>query len=636
MNVVQAITGFEASNILFFCGAGISYDAPTRLPTVNSFIHSVLSECGADPDVRDAVAHKMSVEQVTPRFEVLIDEIRKLRDPSLKIGAVFNSAAFNRIHHFLGRMLLEGASVITTNFDNCIENSLRRCRGYERVVFTGSDLSTFPPCTGALIKVHGSHSLKEERAEVADLVISIKALARTAQGFARFPNWQVYLNQVLSNRLVVVIGYSGSDDFDMTPVLLDSKPARVLWFDYSAKHSFPVLSRKTENHKVARFAAALPLSYFRGQLSQLLGELERSWGISPDASRGKRPAHTVKSYVDSLFAAPSRKEELINQILLHYALYEMTVGRKLRDSSSEIVIQKMKALYRMGRHQETCELYDQHRRRFRNRAQRLQALYYQSAALYHLGRLDEALSVAQAQLGLARSTRDPAALIHSLNNLGAIHSARGEYDMAEARYSEVLLPQNDGASIEGVATALWGLADVALIRDDDAARAFDLYTRARGIYADLGNNFTLGWADHNIGEALIRMRRLDEAEAALDAAEAAFREPYYPPGLLYALNARGKVKYLRGELNHGVAALSEGLEIIEQHPRLPIALDVLMLYACAMIKMGHRQILNDKLTVLLSTCQGGEDDQRVKLLWRAVKNSFRKGSIPSLEKYIFG
>ena len=636
MNVVRAITRFDASSILFFCGAGISYDAPTNLPTVNSFIHSVLSECGADPDVRDAVAHKISIGQAAPRFEVLIDEIRKLRDPSLKVGAVFNSVAFNRIHHFLGRMLLEGASVITTNFDNCIENSLGKRKGYERVVFTGSDLLTFPPHAGALIKVHGSHALGGERAEYADLVISIKALARTAQGFVRFPNWRAYLDQILRSRLVVVIGYSGSDDFDMTPVLLGSKPARVLWFDYSAKHSFPVLSRKTDNHKVARFAANLPLSYFRGQLSELLGELEKSWGISPAASREKRPTHTVKSYVDSLFATPSRKEELINQILLHYSLYEMAVARKHRASSPEIVIQKMKALYRMGRHRETCELYDQHRHRFRSKAQRLQALYYQSASLYHLGRLDEALGVAQTQLGLASSTHDPAALIHSLNNLGAIYSARGEYDMAEASYSEAMLPLNDGSSIEGAATALWGLADVALIRDDDAARAFELYTRVRGIYADLGNSFTLAWTDHNIAEALIRMRRLDEAETALDTAEAAFREPYYPPGLLYVLNARGKVKYLRGDLDHSIDALSEGVGIIELNPALPIALDVLMLYVCAMIKKDHRRQLNDQRAVLLFACQGRENDQRVKLLRRTARNSFRKVSLRSLEEYIFG
>lgn len=635
MDIVRAITEYDPSRILFLCGAGISYDAPTGLPTVIGFVYQALDACDAGSDICDAVARTMTDDQVAPRFEVLIDEIRKLRDPTLRVGRVFDSPTFNRIHHFLGRMLLKGASVLTTNFDNCIENSLKGCTRFSRAVFTGADLSASPPLAGVLVKVHGSNTFGAARAGRSDLVISIKALAGTAQGFKKFPKWRAYLDEVLRGKLVIVLGYSGSDDFDLTPVLLESEPERVLWFDYSAKHLFPVRSRYVVNPKVANFATKLPLRYFQGQLTSLLAELEKPWCINYVTRRTKRPEHTVRSYVASLFATPSRKGELINQILLHYSLYEMVVTRKLKTTSPEIVIQNMKALFRVSKHPESCELYEQYKHRFRSRSQRLQALYYYSASLHYLGRLDEAINVAQHQLAIARNADERASLIHSLNHLGALYSARLEYDRAEASYAEVLEPQNEGASIEGEATALWGLADLALVRDDDPFRAMNLYLRARGIYTELGNRFTLAWTDNNIGEALITMHRFDEAETALKRAEAAFREPHYPSGLIYALNAQSKMHYLRGNLELCAATVSEAVDMVEQQHGIPIALDVLMLYVCVMGKRGCRQELRARRTTLLIAVQGKKEDQRAKLLQSAISDHFRTISIQSLEKYLF-
>ena len=43
---LQKLIKENPNNVLFLCGAGISLDYPTSLPTVNKFIYDILKECG--------------------------------------------------------------------------------------------------------------------------------------------------------------------------------------------------------------------------------------------------------------------------------------------------------------------------------------------------------------------------------------------------------------------------------------------------------------------------------------------------------------------------------------------------------------------------------------------------------------
>jgi hypothetical protein len=147
---LQHIFNHNPKNLLFLCGAGISRYPPTNLPTVNEFVFDTLRECGANAKVIRAVKEKIGPENIVTRFEVLVDEIRKLRDSSLKIGRIYNSSSYNKLHSFLGQMLLKGASILTTNFDNCIENSIHR-KPIPRLVFDGEDLTSSPCLCGTLV-----------------------------------------------------------------------------------------------------------------------------------------------------------------------------------------------------------------------------------------------------------------------------------------------------------------------------------------------------------------------------------------------------------------------------------------------------------------------------------------------------
>lgn len=112
MKLPSDIASYDLSRLIFLCGAGILYESPINLQTVNRFIIEILESCRAESSIVQDVERELYSNKISSRFEVLIDEIRKLRDPLLKVGEVFDSKGFNENHCFLARMLEKGASVL--------------------------------------------------------------------------------------------------------------------------------------------------------------------------------------------------------------------------------------------------------------------------------------------------------------------------------------------------------------------------------------------------------------------------------------------------------------------------------------------------------------------------------------------
>jgi tetratricopeptide (TPR) repeat protein len=631
MDMLRALTKLHPSRIVFLCGAGVSYDSPTKLPTVNSFVYEVLKECGAARHIIATVRRQIETESVVSRFEVLIDEIRKLHDPELKVGSVFDSRSFNENHYFLAQMLLKGAAVLTTNFDNCIENALGGIT-VPRIVFANEDLSARPPLTGVLVKVHGSNPLKPTRSRPT-LLISIKSLAATAQGFTRLPKWRSYLVSLLRDKVLVVVGYSGSDDFDVMPLIAKSRPEHVMWLDFQRDQATPRRVRSISNRNVRRLAKSLRLTYYRGRLDSFVESCADRIGFPLRRSRGGKHALKIGRYVATLYPSISRKEELINTILLNYSLYDAVIARELRSSSAEIVIQKMKALYRTGRASNVRELFKENQGRFKSESQRSQALYFQSAALYQMSEFRKAIAVARKQLTLSKRQGDGVALIHALNNLGSMYYAVGEYGKSKVCYEEALMRLESDASFEGQATAWWGLGINAQALGNHA-EGYEYYKKAYQIYTELGNKFSLVYTTLNLGVALIELSRYGMAERYLKEAEAGFRSPYNPQGLIFVLNSLAKLYRRLGRLNRSVTVISEAMEIIERYPGLPIASEVALIYMSVSLQKGYGAEALERHGRLVWEISRSRGDVEARLLQQVLRKGEK--ALPRVEKYLYG
>ena len=73
---LEKLTKENPEDILFLCGAGISLDAPTSIPTVNKFICDVLEESGISKGTIARVYNQFG--KINYRFESLVDQIRKI------------------------------------------------------------------------------------------------------------------------------------------------------------------------------------------------------------------------------------------------------------------------------------------------------------------------------------------------------------------------------------------------------------------------------------------------------------------------------------------------------------------------------------------------------------------------------
>lgn len=486
----------KPNDVVFLCGAGISLDAPTSLPTVNTFVFNILKECGVSSETIDKVYEVIG--KINYRFESLIDEIRKSSDPNLLLTKLFESSSFNKIHHFLSLMLKSGASIITTNFDNCIENAC----SYEeydfknnRFVYNGLDLADRSmPLSNVLVKIHGSHPIKEEAK--GELVITISALAKTEKAFKMFPNWRNCFLNLLSQKTIVVMGYSCSDDFDIVPLLAESNPKSVIWLNFDKDELLPKRTDKILNDKIFSLSKEIPVLYFNGQLVPFL--LEWSNKLELNLCEGKKESQfTVKEYISLLDDTPTRKYVLCNEILLSYGLYNNIV---IMDEDPQLYLQEIKAQFRLGNYNHTIELCRKMLELEIPINAMLQTLYYYSSSLYYENDYEGALDKCEMCITLALENKDINFYLNSLINYASIQYAYAstltdlyeqEKLLADSKQKYLIVQEKaEGINIEAQANALWGLGDLERYKGN-VSEALSLYQDALDILRKIGNVYAI-------------------------------------------------------------------------------------------------------------------------------------------------
>ncbi len=490
--------------LVFLCGAGISLDQPTALPTVNHFICSVLEKCEMKEEVIGSVCQQFG--KLIYRFESLVDEIRKHCDDDLMLTKLFNSSSYNKLHYFLAMMLDKGASVITTNFDNCIENA---CDKNEllykgRLVFYGQDMqsSMLNDLCGMLIKIHGSHPWKEEVA--SELVITIGALAKTQRAFALFPELKKYILELIQDKIIVVMGYSCSDDFDVVPLLSEASLEKVVWLDFDIRNRYPIYSKEISNANVKKLSKKIPISFFRGQL---MGFVEK-WGqcCKNILLEGERVENfSVNDYLEIKFPCLQEREVLCNEILLAYGLYEEVMNSY---NLPKTLLQKIKAEFRLNNYDEVVDSCTQILKYNISVNTKKESMYYLSSAYYYKNNLTEAIKVARRCVSLGKKYEDTVFYVNSLINYASILYSYGlacnyikrriVLHRVERQYKAVMR-EAIGVSIEAEANALWGLGCIECYYKK-YKEALILFYDALDLLYKIGNKYAIIQLENIISE----------------------------------------------------------------------------------------------------------------------------------------
>ncbi len=236
----------EKKPIALLIGSGISVPAPASLLSGNEFSKNIIKRISPNTAIETQLLELCDPQRKNRRnkgdflrFEGLMQIIYDHFDPELNILDIINRSNLPNLNHFmLANLLKFGCIIFTTNFDNLLELACIELNIPFKEYLTQEDYhiqKSIDSQQTPIFKLHGS--LKKYQNEWIDAKYSIKAtlnsIGQSDDKLQFAPAQKRVLEEYLQNYDLIVMGYSGYDDFDIGP-LLKSIPSekRVIWINH--------------------------------------------------------------------------------------------------------------------------------------------------------------------------------------------------------------------------------------------------------------------------------------------------------------------------------------------------------------------------------------------------------------------
>lgn len=576
----------------FLAGSGIS--VPSGLPTAWQFNQRLAAVLGKSTVEKRHITSLLTTGETrshhTLRFEQVIEILREIGgDKNLVVLDVFDDPGPpSDIHILLSNMMKGGARVMTTNFDSLIERAFlsnrvkRLLQVHQESCRSKSKRSTFQwyaqqrKLEAAVLKLHGT--LRELEVDVTTRTSSfssniarisvgatLDALGRASTSPKLEPNKERVFRRVVRGRTVCVLGYSGSDDFDVMPSFLAAATTmrNIVWIRHTQGPT-----RVYVSDGLASLPGKLPPAMAnvktKGRIVVIEGKttaVARSLFGAPANYPRQSPfiSHLPPTPVRFETTAPYNGMTASRKLMLRGYLEESTlalraaqktylratvVARADRDLRSEVF-----SLARLG-HLARTRGRLQEAGRFLERAQKRLPVHgsdHRLAATVFLAAGNAALD----QTNWMKSTRCyRKAISHAkranwlgmeataLNNIGLVYRRQGRLTQARRYIVKALKLDRRLRRRSSIARDLGNLGIIAheQHRYSDALR----YGRqAISLDRDMGNYTTLSTKRVDVAFALIRLRQYSEAMQEIKLASILARKYKRPEDEARCWSARG-------------------------------------------------------------------------------------------------
>ena len=470
----------------FLAGAGISMAPPSSLPSARAMCRMLLEFCAPGEEV-DALIALQGL-----RYEQLVEEVQNQVDKELAFLEYLDIAPMPNINHLLlASMMVAGHPVITTNFDCLIEEAARAILPQDKqallqIIITKENFKAAqlpagtPSCT--ICKLHGSvkNALSNEDTR-ASLVTTMAALGRDrahGETFSIEPFKKPAIIAAISGRVLVVLGYSGRDDFDIVPLLREfSSMKGIIWIEHDESIENPQVFHVRESDQAGdpatpphiRLLANLAgrgasVSLIKGNTSTVISQLQSLMKIPspPETSDsvGSRPSFT--EWAAPIFDAvtPQQKEKLAS------ALYH---GHGKLQDAFRCASRGLEAATLAGEDRDITWFLNE-----------------QGIILETTGDLDGSLQCFEQALVIDEKGGDIGGQATRLGNIGALFQTKGKLDVALKYYKEVLAIAERVGEMRGKADVLDNIATVLFMQGEivDAQKYIE---QALAIDEKLGN-----------------------------------------------------------------------------------------------------------------------------------------------------
>ena len=477
--------GFRCGSMAVWCGAGISI--PSGLPTAKALVNELLSNTTLSSKERELIARIVPEHLPFERFmETILDTMDETAQGQLL--SLFSLGEPSQAHCFLAELAKRGmiTTICTTNFDTHIETAFHKLelvRDEDYVVLYDpknfSDI-TWQQKTIRLIKLHGSVDAIDK------LGVTVRRVAKPGS-MLKIEKPTRYVFGDRGERALLVLGYSFSDKFDISPViekLADSgSTTEVIVFEHKLTNDrkFSVTDKlENEQHPLQNYAKKW---FIHGDSAEIVLDIANSLDINlaKNSSDKGSSQQTWKAYLHSLFTALNKRNGEIS-------------GYHLAGSLLTMISDDRRAIPHFRKVIELADLTDNNR---------MKLIAYQSlvGGLIRTHKVDEALSILKKAEPIARDIKDGKFADHILSQQASLYQQLGDECYLKARgiFNSALeiAKQDDNylrqvPHLSGIATSWMKLGDF-----DAAQKAYthilnivedsgDLYRRAE-VYGNIGN-----------------------------------------------------------------------------------------------------------------------------------------------------
>ncbi|MFX0041990.1 MAG: tetratricopeptide repeat protein [Candidatus Hodarchaeota archaeon] len=559
------------SSYTFLVGAGISMDPPTSMPSAWEIVRGLLELFAPSEEIDNLLSLNML------RFELVVEKIQNEFDENLRFLDYLEYVTEpNLIHLFLANTITRGNYVVTTNFDYMIERALLQVldkQWHEEIVpvITREDFIFYQEPENLiksgkypLYKIHGSkHNIITGTNTQESLITTISALGKgreEGETFAIEPYKKSTVYNLMNDRTLVVMGYSGSDDFDIGPTLRELPFLnRIIWIEHYQGNGFEISKIRPDEISKSQLGSS--------QLHDLLRDIsstgnfevilirantqnfikENLWEIflpyTPinrvDLDKTEKNVPKFSEWIKSLFQDISlvKKYRLATQ--LFYSLKDIEATKRCSEKG-------------LSFSDETNNL-----------ASKSYFLNFLGMISQITGNYDNAIKCYEEALQIDEILKDDSSKSTDLNNIGSVYLTLGKYDEAIENYSGALEIANNLGDLSGKATCKNNIGRVLEIRGE-LDPALENYKEALAIYEELGNLNNKAAMLNNIG--MIYAARKEYGLAAKNYEEALkiadlLGDLY---GKIILLNNIGRVNDENENYTNALLKYNEAVSISEQ------------------------------------------------------------------------
>ncbi|MBW1615469.1 MAG: tetratricopeptide repeat protein [Deltaproteobacteria bacterium] len=240
LKINEIAASIQNKNLAVFCGAGISVNS--GVPSVVKIVNYILRQLEVEEeDIKSLVNEKNLNSPFKFAFEMFIEQLlQACKEKSLfELFEIYNTKNLepNNNHIFFAKLAKQGLLkiIFTTNFDTLIEKALKKEDVAYRVIYQSKDFEKIneEPNKVKIIKLHGDYGDGSEHYKKS-IVSTIEKISRENQKYKQ-DNFINYLFSKGKHKEVLILGYSCSDQLDITPQieLIDKNLKRVFFIQHS-------------------------------------------------------------------------------------------------------------------------------------------------------------------------------------------------------------------------------------------------------------------------------------------------------------------------------------------------------------------------------------------------------------------